>query len=573
MKKTIRILIPIILAIAIVLCMAWYLFIYDRTFTRDVLLGFARYSESQGNHSTAAWFYSLAYSQASDNDAVAIELANQYKSSGNYTKAEFTLSNAIHDGGGIDLYIALCKIYVEQDKLLDAVNMLDNITNPEIKSQLAQLRPEAPTTAPTPGFYNQYISITLSAKSGTIYANANKQYPSVADDPCTEPIALQDGENTIYAVAVSDDGLVSPLSIFGYTVGGVIEKMVFSDAAVEAEVRKTLAVSEDQELYTNDLWKIKSFSIPAGAKSYADLKHMPFLEALTVENGVSDELKHLTHLQNLQQLRIVNTGVSQDHIAIIGALSHLKTLTLHSCGITSIASLVNTKDLTVLDLSSNAIRNIDALKNFVNLSELYLQQNALADVSALAGLTNLTKINISSNAITSLAPLSGLTAVTWLDAGTNSITDLGDIGKLNKLAYLSLKSNKLTGLSTISSCSELIELDLSSNQLTDISGVEKLTNLHTLNFSYNQVIKLPAFKKSCALVTISGNNNDISSLDPLSGLKSLNNVNMDYNKKISSVKPLSDCPVLIEVNVYGTKVTNVTALTNQSIIVNYDPIK
>lgn len=253
MKKTIKIVIPIILTIAILLCMAWYLFIYDRTFTRDVLLGCARYSESQGNHKTAAWFYSLAYSQAGDNDAVAIELANQYKSSGNYTKAEFTLSNAIHDGGSLDLYIALCKTYVEQDKLLDAVNMLDNITDPEIKSQLAAIRPEAPITAPAPGFYNQYISITLSANTGTIYATIDKQYPSILDKPCTEAIALQDGENTIYAIAVSENGLVSPLSVFGYTIGGIIEKMEFADPAVKKSVYEILNVSEDQELYTNDL--------------------------------------------------------------------------------------------------------------------------------------------------------------------------------------------------------------------------------------------------------------------------------------------------------------------------------
>ena len=33
---------------------------------------------------------------------------------------------------------------------------------------------------------------------------------------------LQGGENVFYCVAVSEDGIVSPLSVFGYTVGGVI---------------------------------------------------------------------------------------------------------------------------------------------------------------------------------------------------------------------------------------------------------------------------------------------------------------------------------------------------------------
>ena len=65
--------------------------------------------------------------------------------------------------------------------------------------------------------------------------------------------------------------------------------------------------------------------------------------------------------------------------------------------------------------------------------------------------------------------------------------------------------------------------------------------------------------------------NQIKSLEPLKGLKHLNNVFMDYNAGISSVSALANCPKLIQVNVYGTKVTQVGALTSQSIIVNYNP--
>ena len=115
MKKGIRILIPILLSLVIIFCTIWYLFVYDRAFTRDMLLSFARYSETQGKHEIATYFYNAAYSQSGNSDSVAIELAQQYKSGGNYTKAEYTLSNAIADGGGVDVYIALCKTYVEQD--------------------------------------------------------------------------------------------------------------------------------------------------------------------------------------------------------------------------------------------------------------------------------------------------------------------------------------------------------------------------------------------------------------------------------------------------------------------------
>jgi hypothetical protein len=47
---------------------------------------------------------------------------------------------------------------------------------------------------------------------------------------------------------------------------------------------------------------------------------------------------------------------------------------------------------------------------------------------------------------------------------------------------------------------------------------------------------------------------------------------MDYNEAISSVDALESCPLLVEVNVYGTKVKDASKLTSQGVIVNYNPV-
>lgn len=573
MKKALKIILPIVLAIVIVACTIWYLFVYDRTFTRDMLLSCARYSESQGSHNTAAWFYNLAYAQSNSSDAVAIELAQQYKNSGNFTKAEYTLYNAIADGAGAEAYIALSKLYVEQDKLLDAVNMLSSVTDETIKAQLESMRPAAPAATPDPGFYNQYISVSLSAESGAIYYSHNGEYPSVNSDSYSNSITLTDGENTIYAVAVDDNGLVSPLSIFGFTVGGVIEEVKFSDAAVESEIRKELGVSETTVLYTNDLWKITKFTFPDNAKSYEDLKHLLFVKELTIQNGNAGVLTFISALAHIETLTITKTAVSQESLTAISALPLLKKLTLADCGITSIAQLENAVNVTTLDLSNNAIRDISALSAMKNLQEINLEYNALTSLDALSGNTALTKLDVSTNSIASLAPISALTSLTWVDASANSIAQLGQIAKLTALSYLSLASNKLADISQLTGCTAVTELDISSNELTDISCISELSSLMYLNFSHNQVVDLPKFSADCSLVTIDGSHNKLTSLNNLSGLKSLNRVDMDYNADISSVSSLAKCPVLLEVNVYGTGVTDVTALTNQCIVVNYDPVK
>ena len=572
MKKALRIILPIILAIAILLFTAWYLFVYDREFTRDVLLSAARYSENQGKHNVAAWFYRVAYAQSGNNDDVAIELAEQYKSSGNYTKAEYTLSNAIADGGGVELYIALCNTYVEQDKLLDAVTMLDSVSNPDIKDKLAEMRPAAPTTTPTPGFYSQYISAELSADNAKIYVSASGEYPSVDTAQYSGPIALSDGENTIYALSIAENGLVSPLSVFGYTIGGVVEKINFNDSAIETSVRTILNTSEASQLFTNDLWTIKSYEVPAAAASYSDIKHMTFLEQLTIHKGKAKDFSFLSSLANLTELIISDTDISQDVLKSIASLPMLKKLTLSNCNLSGISPLSKASGLIHLDINNNTVRNIDALSELKNLQELYLQHNAVNDLTPISGLTQLTKLDVSSNALTTLTPVSSLTALTWLNASVNSITELGQIGNLTKLTNLNIGSNQLNNVNGITSCTALVDLNISSNALTDISGLAKLTNMMYFDFSYNQIETIPAFPKDCQLVTITGSNNLISSLENLSGLLHLNFVHMDYNTSISSVKPLAECPLLIEVNVYATKVKDVKILTDQSIIVNYKPV-
>ena len=573
MKKGIRILIPILLALAIIFCTIWYLFIYDRAFTRDMLLNCARYSESQGKHELAMHFYNAAYAQSGNSDAVAIELAEQYKSGGNYTKAEFTLSKAIANGGGVDVYFALCNTYLEQDKLLDAVNMLNGITNTEIKAQIDAMRPAAPVTSPEPGFYRQYISVTVEAQGGTLYATGNGIYPSLQDTPYASPIALGDGENTIYALVVAENGLVSPLTISGYTVGGIVGKMEFSDAAMESAIRDALAVSPEKELYTNDLWTIKEFVIPEDANSYAELKHMVFLEKLTIQNGVSAELSNLASLATLTDLTISGTTVNKDHLTIIGALPQIKNLTLTNCEISNIAPLEKAVTLVKLDLQQNSIRTLTALSGMQQLQELNLSNNTVVDLTPINSCNALTSLDISSNAVSTLAPLTGLRSLSTLNASNNVITTLGDLSGLTSLTKLYLGKNKLESTAPISACTALQELEISSNLLTDINDLSQLMNLTYLDFSYNEVTQIPQFSKDCALVTINGSKNKISSLSPLGGLRHLNNVHMDYNTEISSVSVLADCPLLIEVNVYATKVTDVSALTNQSVIVHYNPIQ
>ena len=570
MKRTLKRLIPLTLAILIIASIGWYLFVYDREFTRDMLLSQARFNDTQGNPKLASWFYNMAYNYSGQDENVAIELANQYKADGNFTKAEYTLSSAIADGGTSELYIALCKTYVEQDKLLDAVNMLDNISKPEIKAELEAMRPAAPTPDPAPGFYSQYISVELLCGDGTLYYTTDGEYPSVADAPYADPIPLPAGETTIYAVSVAENGLVSPLATMGYTIGGVIEMVTFTDPAMEATVRTMLSVDEDETLYTNDLWNITEFVVPNDAKSLDDLALLPYLQKLSVEKKHFESLSCLSGLTKLTELNLISCNLPPEELSILASLPALERLTMSACGLSTIANLSGAQTLSYLDLSSNALRNLEPLSAMTTLTELNLKNNAVTNLSALSTLNHLEKLDVSYNSLTTLTPLAACKKLNWLDVSYNKLSELNTVDALANLAYLGATHNALANVDIVSACANLVELHVSNNAITSLDALNTLTKLEVLKFAYNQVETLPQWPDGSALQIVDGSHNMLKSIDKLRNMENLTYLYLDYNE-LTSIDAVADCFNLVQVNVYGNKIKDVSALTDHNILVNYDP--
>ena len=570
MNRALKRILPILLAIVIICSCVWYLFVYDRGFTRDFLLNQARYFEAHGQHEIAAWLYTTAYSQVDDNEIIAIELAEHFKSIGNYTKAEITLRDAIADGGSAELYIALCKTFVEQNKLLDAVDMLDNISNPTIKAELDALRPKLPTVSAEPGFYSQYITVTLSDYEGKLYATTDGTYPSTGSSPSSGEFTLVGGENRIFALVLGENGLVSPLAIYGYTVGGVVEEVTLKDSVIDAAVRKKLGVSADATLQSDQLWKITSLKLTGGVKSYEDLAYLTGLETLTIQGGTGDSLEGLRNMAYLSSLTLTDCLVSTEDLQVIGALPSLTKLTLSGCSLSNIEPLGTASKLTYLNLSNNTIRDLSPLSFMTGLKELDVSHNALDSLNALSTLSALKTLDVSYNALSSLTPLGTCESLTKLYVGNNVLESLSGVENIPKLSTLSAPFNSLTDVTALQTMNSLTNLDISNNKLTDISCLASLNKLQKLNFSRNEVKKLPEWELDCALVTIDGSYNKLGSITTLAGYKHLNEVIMDYNQ-LYYVNSLANCPKLVKVSVYGNEISDVSELTKKDIIVNYNP--
>jgi Leucine-rich repeat (LRR) protein len=571
MKRLFHILIPLLLSLLILISIGWYFLKYDPEFTRDILLSQARYQDEIGNHSAAVWFYDLAYLQSDRDDSVALELADQYIAIGNFTKAEYTLSHAIADGANVELYIALCNTYVQQNKLLDAVTMLNNVADPAIKEQLNAMRPQAPAPSYAPGTYSQYIQLDFNAANGLCYISMDRRFPSMETDVFTEAVTLSAGETVFYGVTVAPNGLVSPLGIYSYVVGGIIEQITFQDPAFETALRQQLGLGEHAPIYSNELWNVTKLTLPSDVTDYTDLKWLPDLEELTAQNCAAKSLAPIGQLSKLQTLQITGTVLGSADLKMIASLPELRSLSLPGCQISTISSLAGAKKLTYLDLSNNPIRDISVISGMQRLQTLYLQQNAIVNLDALKGLKQLQTLDVSHNSISSLAPLSDLFALRYLNVSSNDLMTLAGIENLTGLTHLLASQNNMTDILPLSLLTQLQVLDISNNTVLNIDPVGAMLKLEELDFSHNEVSTLPVFDKHCALINIRGDYNLLSSLENLSGLHNLNYIYMDYNSDIKSVAGLQTCHLLVLVSVYATKVSDVQALKDMNIEVLYDP--
>ena len=572
MKKTAKFLVPLVMGAFILASIVWYLFIYDREFTRDTLLSQARYQDLYGNSRLSAMFYNAAYKFSDKDEGVAVELANQYKHDGNFTKAEVTLTEAIKTNPAPELYTALSRCFVEQDKLLDAVQLMESLPESDVKDQLEALRPAAPAADQAEGYHSQYISLRLtSLDSKYIFYTLDGEYPSTQGALYTNPVPLPAGETTVYAIAVDEDGLVSPVTVLGYTITGVIEEVTFTDEAMEAAIRAQAGLAEGRTVYTNDLWDITEFTAPEGVKTYADLKLLPNLAKLTIRDKTIDTLSHLSSLARLTQLDLSGSAFPAGDLAVLASLPALSSLDLSNCGLSTIENLNGARNLTCLNLANNTLRNLDVLAGMTTLAELNLDHNAVTSLAALSPLENLTKLTVNYNAITSLSPLSSCIRLTHLEADHNQIAGLNGVEKLALLTHLSVDYNQLTSISQLAGLTELTNLSIASNALPDITHLKSLTKLQVLDFSGNlQVSVLPAWPDGCALTTIDGSYNSLTSIDGLKNMQNLTHVYMDYNQ-LTNIDALENCFCLVQVNVFGNAIPDVEVLRDHDIIVNYDP--
>ena len=554
MKKALKITLLLLLVIGILVTACWYFLFYNRTLTVDFLLDSAATMSSRSRYERSINYYELAWKLMPERIDIPLDLAETYVATDNYTKAEYTLVSAITaNPTKHELYEALCRTYVAQDKLLDAVQMLDRITDPDVISYLDSARPAAPVIAPESGYYSEYIEVSITSPETRIYVTTDGDFPCDDNDLFTDTLTMQSGENTLIALAVNDQGLVSPAALAGYTIGGVIEPVTLQDPAIDEATRTLLGMTSADTIMSDDLWSIASLELPETVADLTDLSLFTSLRSLTIHNISGLDFSVLNQLTTLEYLDLSGCTISSNSMEAIGSLNTLRTLILDSCALTDISGLSHLTKITELDLSNNSIKDISVLSLMLELQNVTLINNPLESIAGLTTCAALQNVNIGNCGISSIGPLADKSQLLTLNAANNQISDLAPL----------------------KNCGALETLIINGNQVADISVLGGLHHLKVFNGNNNLITAIPDFDETKSeLVRFSANYNQIEDLSGLAGVSSLNYVALDYNL-ISDIQPLVGNYNLVQVDVWDNPIPEITEAVKpfeeSSIIVNFNP--
>ena len=186
-------------------------------------------------------------------------------------------------------------------------------------------------------------------------------------------------------------------------------------------------------------------------------------------------------------------------------------------------------------------------------------------------MTTLTELDISGNRVTSLEPLAACTGMLTLRVNSNGLSAIGVLQNMPELQIFQASNNSISDVSPLNSCTQLVRLNLKNNQITTADFLSLMPLLTHVDISHNSISALPQLPENAALQKLYASYNQLTDLTVLSNLASLNYVDVDYNPELTDLGCLASCYMLVQVNAFGTKVTDISALTAMNVIVNYDP--
>ncbi len=559
-----------ILVLALLGGAVWYFFILNHDAAAAIWERVGNFYNENGIYDSAA----KCYGRSIKNDPecgteLLYKASTASKEAGNYTKAEYYLALSIQNyPQELESYLRLSSLFVEEDKLMDAVELIDNCAT-SMSSALESLRPDSPVIQPEAPYSLEPVTVTLSFSEGNAYYSLGSDYPSIASGRYEEGFDLDYGTTKVSALIVGDNGLVSKLSSTEFTVRGVISELDIADTAMDEIIRETIGAGRYDLLTTDMLWDIEKLELSSSVNDYSVLSNCISLRELSVSNDKID-FSLFENCSTLESLDCSDIRLSQDQLLAIGNLTGLKKLDLSNCGLTDIACLSSLNNLEIFNLAGNHLSDLSPLSGMSGLLELDISGNSVSSLSALTGLSSLTSFNGCGCRFGNLGAFAANTDLVYLNVEGCGVSDLSPLENNLKLNELHAAGNLISFVDSLSNCRQLEYLDLSDNRVESIEALSGLSKLTYLNVSSNQLTELPSFASLTEIMTLDISENEIESISCLSVLNKLNTLNISKTL-ITEISPVTDLANIVSITANECEIHDPENAVKRSIILTYDP--
>jgi Leucine-rich repeat (LRR) protein len=492
-----------------------------------------------------------------------LKIIGLYIQTNNFSRAEYLLFHgSLERAGQVELFRQMSYVFVMQDKLHEAVNLINDMSNPNIRNALLSERPPAPIFDPPPGDYREELTISVTVPEGHIcYLSLIGEVPALSD-VYKEPIRLPQGITEIRAVTISPQGLASDWSVVKFRLDDVIEPVIFEDAEIERIAREMLNMPTGI-IISDRLQTITELIIPEPLdyKTLNDLRHFSRLETLKlVGNGTSADISALSYLSRLTTLSLTHFGIDSFSIEAIGQVYWLEHIDLSHNNIVLLEPLRYLTDLKTLVLNSNNILDLTPLEGLTKLQRLRLNQNAVESTRPLYGMTDLVELEMSHNLVSSLRGLASMTNLVLLDLSNNSIEsrEIGHLAGLSSLRSLDLSANRsLASLELLGDMSGLENLTANNCAITDLTGLEGLTGLVFLSLNDNLLESFEGIDNANLLKILWANKNEIATLQHIAQLEKLEELHIEHNK-LPNLSRIRELPSIKKIYAFGNPITQTT---------------
>ena len=197
------------------------------------------------------------------------------------------------------------------------------------------------------------------------------------------------------------------------------------------------------------------------------------------------------------------------------------------------------------------------------IAELDLQNQGLTNIEPLKNLRNLTFLNLAGNQVKDFSHLAAIPNLKTLWISKNPILSVQSLPVLPSVTDLSVSSIGLKSLAGIQQNFPKLEfLYADNNSIVDLSPLSGVKSLFKLQLNFNQIQDLgPLSGLGMSLRLLEFTGNQVKDLSPLKNLRKLNYV-IGGKNKVRDLQPLADMTDLEAIGLWANEIESIEALSS-----------